>query len=37
MKAKDFKEIISKIPDNDELIFRYSGFEFENATKGENL
>ncbi len=30
MKAKDFKEIVSKIPDDDELIFTYSMFEFEN-------
>ena len=31
MKAKEFKELVSKIPDDDELIFTYSMFEFENA------
>ena len=31
MKAKKFKEIVSQIPDDDELIFTYSMFEFENA------
>jgi len=31
MKAKEFKEIVSKIPDDDELIFTYSMFEFENV------
>lgn len=31
MKAKKFKEIISQIPDDDELIFTYSMFEFENT------
>ena len=31
MKAKKFKEIVSQIPDNDELIFTYSLFEFENV------
>lgn len=30
MKAKEFKEIVSKIPDDDELIFTYSMFVFEN-------
>ena len=30
MKAKEFKEIVSKIPDDDELIFTYSRFVFEN-------
>ena len=31
MKARKFKEIVSKIPDDDELIFTYSMFEFKNA------
>ena len=31
MKAKKFKEIISQIPDDDELIFTYSMFVFENV------
>ena len=31
MNAKKFKEIVSKIPDDDELIFTYSMFEFENV------
>lgn len=31
MRAKKFKEIISQIPDDDELIFTYSMFEFENV------
>ena len=30
MNAKKFKEIVSKIPDDDEVIFTYSMFEFEN-------
>ncbi len=30
MKAKEFKEIISKIPDDDIFIFTYSMFVFEN-------
>ena len=30
MNAKTFKEIVSKIPDDDEVIFTYSMFEFEN-------
>lgn len=40
MKAKDFKEIVSKIPDDDELIFTYSRFEFEsigNIFNGEEI
>ena len=28
MKAKKFKEIISKIPDDDNVIFTYSMFDF---------
>ena len=32
MRAKKFKEIISQIPDDDELIFTYSMFEFENVS-----
>ena len=31
MKAKDFKEFISRIPDNDNVIFTYSMFTFENV------
>ena len=31
MKAKEFKELVSKIPDDDELIFTYSMFKFENV------
>ena len=31
MKAKEFKEIVSQIPDDDELIFTYSMFVFGNA------
>ena len=31
MKAKKFKEIVSQIPDDDEFIFTYSMFEFENV------
>ena len=31
MKAKKFKEIVSQIPDDAELIFTYSMFEFENV------
>lgn len=31
MKAKEFKEIVSKIPDDDILIFTYSMFVFEDV------
>ena len=31
MKAKEFKEIASQIPDDDDLIFTYSMFEFKNV------
>lgn len=31
MKAKKFKEIVSQIPDDGEVIFTYSMFEFENV------
>ena len=31
MKAKEFKELVSQIPDEDEVIFTYSMFEFENV------
>ena len=40
MKAKKFKEIVSQIPDDDELIFTYSMFEFENmgrCLKGKEI
>ena len=32
MKAKDLKDIINQIPDEDNVIFTYSMFEFENAS-----
>jgi len=31
MNAKKLKEIVSKIPDDAEVIFTYSMFEFENV------
>lgn len=31
MKARKIKELISQIPDDDELIFTYSMFEFEST------
>ena len=40
MKAKEFKEIVSQIPDDDTLIFTYSMFVFEdigNIFKGKEI